>query len=250
MVADMERYSKRRSSWQREAQERFVQALDEAAAASGLDRAAWHRQSTGDGELAVLPEDVNEALLPWRFLLALDDGLRPYNARLQPAAKIRIRVAFHHGPVYLNSANGFAGTAVNHTARLVDAPPLKAALTRFPAASVACIVSSGVFHQVVVEEDEGVRPERFREVRVSLPEKGFDEPAWVHVVGEDITGTDLGDAERSDSDRGRRESPPAGGSTPGGGGVHVGHVDARKSPMAIGPNAIAIGKLRDGRSER
>ncbi len=249
MVADMERYSKRPSSWQRDAQAKFVGALDDAAAASGLSRASWHRQPSGDGELAVLPEDVPEAVLLGRFLLALDDGLRPYNARLQPGAKIRIRVAFHHGPVYLDSANGFAGTAVNDTARLVDAPVLKAALAAFPAASVACAVSDGVYRQVVAEGEEGLRAERFRRIQVRLPEKGFDEPAWIQVIGEDVTRTDLADPGDPAEDAGK-QAPTVPDAARADGGVHIGRLDAHKSPTAIGPNAIAIGKLRTGREDR
>ena len=118
-----------------------------------------------------------------RFPAALDGVLRPFNARLQPGAKVRVRVAFHHGPVYLDSANGFAGTPVNEAARLVDAPALKKALAMCPTASVACVVSDGVYHQVVTEAEDGIRPESFRRIRVELPEKDFHEPASIHVIG-------------------------------------------------------------------
>jgi hypothetical protein len=63
MVADMERYSARSTVRQNTAQGVFLDALDSAGAAAGLDRGTWIRQSSGDGELAVLPADIDEPAL-------------------------------------------------------------------------------------------------------------------------------------------------------------------------------------------
>jgi class 3 adenylate cyclase len=239
MVADLERYSKRGSALQRAAQAQFLEALSHAAVTAGLDRGSWRRQATGDGEVAVLPADVDEPALRGAFLQALDRHLRAHNATLLPEAKLRVRVSFHEGPVYLDAANGFAGTAVNEAARLVDAPPLKAALQALQAAAVACIVSEGLYRDVVRERHDGVRPERFREIRVTLPEKDFDEPAWIQVVDEDVTTVDLQSTASSE----RHLAVPTDDPTSG---IRTGHVKAgHRSQVAIGPGATAIGRMTD-----
>jgi hypothetical protein len=240
MVADMERYSALSSVLQNRAQGAFLDALDAAGTAAGLDRGAWRRQSSGDGELAVLPADVDEPALLSAFLVKLDGQLRAYNAGRE--ARVRIRVSVHQGLIFQDSRNGFAGEAVNTAARLVDAPALKRALRAFPAAAVACIVSEGIHRDVVAGGYEGIRPERFRRLRVVLADKGFDEWAWLEIVGEDATGIDLSPvAEEPGPDEATAvpEEAPAGG-------IRVGDVDNRNGQVAIGHGATAVG----GKSHR
>ena len=150
-------------------------------------------------------------------------------------------MAFHQGPVYPDSANGFAGTAVNETARLADGPLFKRALAAFPHAAVACIVSEGLYRDVVREEPDGIRRDRFREIRVSLPDKDFDEPAWIEVVGADVNEIDLEIPPVADA-KSAAERPD------GPGGVHTGDLTANgRSQIAVGDNATAAGKIRYGR---
>ena len=68
VATDMEKYSQRDSVHQHESQRALVGATREAAVAVGLDLDSWAKQSTGDGQLFVLPADVNEATVVGRFV--------------------------------------------------------------------------------------------------------------------------------------------------------------------------------------
>ena len=230
LVADMERYSARSTVLQHEAQNQFLEVLDAAGVAAGLDRGAWRRQAGGDGEVAVLPADVDEPALLSAFLLAADRRLRTYNGPRRSHARVRLRIAVHQGLLFEDSRNGFAGDAVNTAARLVDAPVLKRALKAFPQAAVACIVSETIHADVVSGGYEGIRPERFRRVRVVLADKGFEARAWLQVVDEDVNRVDA--LEAAAPDAGDDAVP---------GAITVGDVRNRDGQIAIGPGASAIG---------
>ncbi|MEU4425331.1 hypothetical protein AB0F81_32320 [Actinoplanes sp. NPDC024001] len=247
IVTDTERYSARTTRLQHEAQAVFREALDAAAAEAGLDRAGWDCQPSGDGELAVLPQDTDEPVLLAGYLAALDAYLRSYNADRAKAARIRIRLAVNQGLFFTRSRNGFAGDAVNVTARLADAPALKAAFQHFPAAAVACIVSDGIYRDVVAGGYDGVRPEAYRRVRAEIADKGFAEPAWIRIVGEDVNDVETplpGDEPAAEPPpTGRPAQPDAGYS-----GIRVGDVESR-GQLAIGNNAT-LNAYRSGKRTR
>ncbi|OHX02990.1 hypothetical protein BFV98_08265 [Micromonospora sp. WMMB235] len=242
---DMERYSRRSNVQQYEAQQEFRRLLHEAAALVGLDRTQWHTQQAGDGELAIAPRDAPEALIIGRFVPELNRRLRAYNVSRVPAARIRLRVAVHQGLVHLDGANGFPGSAVVLVCRLCDSEPLKRALAAFPDAGVALVVSDDIFRNVVQEYPEEMRPERFRKVQVSHPDKGFEETAWLYVVDEDMSSLPIGEPRTVDpagdveSDSiGRSVEPPHSGDA----GIRIGSLQVH-GQSAVGPNATAIGSV-------
>ncbi|UWP83130.1 hypothetical protein [Dactylosporangium fulvum] len=116
---------------------------------------------------------------------ALDRILREHNHSLLPEAKVRLRVAIHQGLVHLTGANGFPGEAVVEVCRLLDAEPLRQALTAFPHASVALIVSRSIFQDVVRHGYRGLRPQRFAQVQVKVKQLAAD--AWIFVPDEDVS---------------------------------------------------------------
>lgn len=194
MTADMERYSRRGNLLQVEAQRAFRTILDSAAVQVGLDRPAWTRQPTGDGELAILPTNVPEPVVLARLVPEIDRLVREYNRSRLPEAKVRLRIAVHQGLVHVDGDNGFPGNSVIDVCRLLDAEPLKKVLRAFPNAGVALIVSNEIYREVVAEYYDGLRPERFRQVSVSMPDKGFHAVAWIYVVDEDVnTAGDVDD---------------------------------------------------------
>ncbi|MFC3741229.1 hypothetical protein [Paractinoplanes deccanensis] len=238
IVADTELYSARNSVLQHYAQAAFDEALASAGSAAGVDRQQWHRQPSGDGELAVLPPDIDEPLLLSAFLPALDTYLRRYNADRAAHARVRLRVAIHQGLIFLDSRNGFAGGAVNDAARLVDAPVLKSAFKAFPEANVACIVSDTIHRDVVTGGYDGIRPERFRRVTVDLPEKSFSAVAWIQIVGEDVTSTRAEAAAAASRPRLAAHH----------GGTSVGDVsNAGDGQVVIGEGATGVGYWGGGR---
>jgi hypothetical protein len=94
---DVEGYSTRSARDQLLAQRDLVRALDAAAAGSGLDRRHWHRQVTGDGELAVLPGQADVARAIGLFPGWLRGMLADRNAACRAGPRLRVRLALHHG---------------------------------------------------------------------------------------------------------------------------------------------------------
>ena len=245
---DMARYSRRSNLQQYEAQQDFQRLLHDAARAVGIDRATWLTQQAGDGELAVLPQDVPESRVIGRFVPELNRLLRQYNVSRVPAARVRLRVAVYQGPVHLDGANGFPGSAAIGVSRLCDAPQLKHALASFPEAGVALIVSDDIYRDVVNENPEENRPERFRQSEVSDQEKGFREFAWLCVLDEDMSlwrdpgnrregdaGPDPASADGTTSDA----SVPA---TRNADVIRTGDIRV-DGQNAIGAGAVAIGSI-------
>jgi hypothetical protein len=251
MAADMERYSGRRNLQQVAAQRTFKEILDQAAAAVRLDRPTWTTQPTGDGELAILPAGTPEPVVLARLVPEIDRLLREHNRSLLPVAKVRLRVALHQGMVHLDGANGFPGNAVVETCRLLDARPLKRALKALSEAAVALIVSDAIYNDVVNEYYEGLRPERFARVEVSIPDKNFRAVAWICVIDEDIrTVGDLGDpppeaaapeaSPPSEAGGGDRSAPDRSRGVPGS------RTTVNHGVYAVGPDAVAIGQINGG----
>jgi hypothetical protein len=196
VAVDMEGYGRRDNVTQYRSQLAFHQAMTEAADRLGLDRPDWITQQGGDGELAILPPGCPEVEVVAGLAPTLDRVLRSINHDRAPEARVRLRAAIHEGLVHLDGATGFPGEAIVTVCRLVDAPPLKAALRAFPRANVALIVSDRL-HQDVVRHYPDVRPDQFRRVLVRLPDKGFEAVAWIFVPGEDLEGFIAGAADRA-----------------------------------------------------
>ena len=194
VAIDMEKYSRQVNPQQRESQATVVSALREAADLGGLNRPSWQTQATGDGELAVLPAHVDELAVITRFVPELDRLLREHNhSRLREAA-VRLRVAVHVGLVHLDSANGWAGDAVVKVCRLVNAAPLKRALTMFPHAGAALIVSDEIYRDIVRQRYDGLRPERYGRIWVDDRDKEFGAPGWIYVPDENASSLAVPDS--------------------------------------------------------
>jgi hypothetical protein len=216
ICVDMESYSRRNNVLQHRAQLAFTKILNEATDELGLNRVNWQIQQGGDGELAILPAGANERMIVTRLAPVIDRLLREHNTGLEPEAKVRLRVAIHQGLVHLDGTNGFPSEAVVHVCRLADAPALKETLRRFREAAVALIVSDPIF-QEVVRHYRDLRPEQFAQVPATIPDKGFEAPAWIYVPGENAAEPDGQDgAHLAPPGRGRgepvgeRPSPPTG----------------------------------------
>ncbi|MFG2062828.1 hypothetical protein ACGFIK_15575 [Micromonospora sp. NPDC048871] len=269
ICVDMERYSQRGNLQQYDAQLDFHRLLREAADEVGMDRAGWTTQQSGDGELAVLPTELPEARVIGRFLPELNRRLRRYNADRLPVARIRLRVAVHQGMVHLDGANGFPGQAVVTVSRLCDAAPVRRALAAFPDAGIALVVSPDIYRDVVTQYPEELRPGRFRRIEVVHAEKGFHEPGWLCVLGEDVTSwqdeppspettqphpgtpppplptappgpqTSASDPETNQPDPAAAARPEPPSPT---GGIRTGNIRV-EGQNAVGPGAIAIGSV-------
>lgn len=179
LAADMEQYSRLDTRTQAAFQSELVRMLDEAAALTGLDRAAWTCQPQGDLEFAVLPEATPEGALLGPFVHHLAVRLRDRNAR--PAApRVRLRLAVDTG-VVAEAALGHAGPAPVAVARYVNAPQLRAVLATLTAADLAVIVSDRLYQDVVRSGRPDLDPAQY--VRAHVRVKEFAGYGWIRVPG-------------------------------------------------------------------
>jgi hypothetical protein len=209
MMVDQERYSQNTERRQKRLQGDMLSLLEEAADLAGLDHASWDKQEAGDGLLAVMQEDVDDAKVLSDFLTHLNALLGEDNAPLRREFRLRLRVALVHG-ISIDGPNGKPGQAPISAGRLIDAPVVKAALADSEEANMVVVIDDRLFEDVVRQRLRGLRPEAWVRVRVKV--KTFDAPAYISVPGHhpaaeptwDPRATSSGEA---DTDRAVRTAP-------------------------------------------
>lgn len=219
---DVQGYSPRSTRRQQSIQRDLDALLSEAAQAAGLERSRWDRQGTGDGELAVLPPDVDLAAVVGRFISELSARLASRNEDHVPDMWIRLRVGIHSDAIIRSASDSrfaYAGPALVHLSRLLNSPEIRHTLARAQQAALVLIVSEPVHRKVVESGLGGIRAEQFCEVRVVDLAKRFDESAYVHVPGYDmhtferVAGGDAGEGPEAPGEPSRgRPSHPSGAS--------------------------------------
>ncbi|MFC4910521.1 cyclic nucleotide-binding domain-containing protein [Actinomadura gamaensis] len=108
----------------------------------GAGPAACHREDRGDGALMLLPADVPVERLVSEAVPALLEGLREHDRSAGPGLELRLRVALDAGRVVVDERGVFADVVID-TARLLEAPELKAALAE-PGRLLGLILSARV----------------------------------------------------------------------------------------------------------
>ncbi|MEV6442077.1 hypothetical protein [Amycolatopsis sp. NPDC051716] len=185
---DVQGYGGRDDRQHASIQSGLLAVADTAAVRCGLDRTTWHRQGAGDGELAILPPGTPEPVVVDDYVRELVAALADHNHDLAADARMRIRIAIHHG-VAMPGANGWTGQGVVGVSRLVDSAPVRGALRAFPDADLAVLVSRQIYTDVVAQRHTSLKPGEFREVVVR--QKEFTDVAWLRVPGHDVHGARL-----------------------------------------------------------
>jgi hypothetical protein len=157
--------------------EKLYRILQQAFDSSGIPWAGCSHEDRGDGVLIIVPpvftcKGVIDPL-PERFRSLI----RLHNHVVRAEARIQLRVAAHIGPVD-HDGHGFIGSDVNLLFRMLEAKPLKRALTS-PGPEVALIVSDYVHGSVVCRYPSLVRPDAFRPVRFQV--KYTRAKAWIYL---------------------------------------------------------------------
>jgi hypothetical protein len=206
---DVKGYGPRALTEHRGVQHAVFAVLGEAAGQAGLDRAGWEEQVGGDSVLAFVPEqDEAEARLVGPFARALAELLAAYNATAGEGEEVRLRMAVHHG-LSEPGPLGHTGPGPVLVSRLVDSPQLRRALTA-SGADLALALSREVHRDTVLQRRaEPLRAADFREVRVSLPDKEFSEPAWLWLPTGDIHELDLAEPAAAVGPEPDRPAPAA-----------------------------------------
>ncbi|MEQ0565597.1 hypothetical protein ABJI51_41515 [Amycolatopsis sp. NEAU-NG30] len=183
LAVDAWRYGARDGLQQLALQEALSAAVDAAGAVAGLDPADRQRQVAGDGFLDVISDSGAELALVDPFVRELDSRLAWFNHDRRPEARLRLRLAIHHGGA-VPGACGFASDGPVHVCRLRDAKPVKAALTAIPEANLVQVLSEPIFGSVR-QRLTSLSAGDFTPVVVDEPEKDFRETAWIRVPGID-----------------------------------------------------------------
>ena len=139
--------------------------MQDAFGSAGIPWDNCDREDRGDGVFVLVPAEVPKALLAKSLPPALVTALRAHNDGHPGPERIRLRMALHAGEVHYDQ-HGVTAVAVNLAFRLVDADPLKAALTS-SSGVLAVIVSSWFFEEVV--RHGGAAP-GYRPVEVAVKE--------------------------------------------------------------------------------
>lgn len=166
LAVDVEKYSARDAREQLQAQTELKRILNVAAQNAGLDQRHWYEQVSGDGELVVLPEDVDVSAVVGDFTHQLETILGEVNREVEGGRRLRLRVAMHHGTL-TPGPFGPAGDAPIVVSRLLDAKPLRRLLADQQDRDLALIVSQSLYQDVVRTGFCSLDPEEFQAVRVN-----------------------------------------------------------------------------------
>jgi hypothetical protein len=177
MAVDLQGYSAVEAAFQDKVQAGLRDTLRLAAERAGLEWDPTGHQPRGDGVLAVLAPGTSMELLVDRFIRELKAAVREHNRLCADDARLRMRVALHHGPAQ-SAALGYSGDGPVTVTRLCDSGPLRAALQE-SGLELGAIVSETVFRGTVKAGRTSLDPADLRQVR--LPE--LDENAWFWIPG-------------------------------------------------------------------
>ncbi|MFI0352941.1 cyclic nucleotide-binding domain-containing protein [Actinomadura sp. 9N407] len=153
--------------------------LREAFENSDVPWDACYREDRGDGALIVVPPEMPPRSVIDPMLALLAAGLRRHNHRSSDALRIQLRLALNVGPV-MPDAEGVSGSAIIYTARLLDAPVLKARLAE-TRSDLGFIASGFVYKNVVVHAPGFVVPDSYQKVCCTVKETEFT--GWMHLSG-------------------------------------------------------------------
>jgi class 3 adenylate cyclase len=153
--------------------------LREALGGSGMPWEQNQYEDRGDGILVIIPPDLAAQPIIDSLPDRLRGLIRRHNHVSREPARMQLRVAAHIGPVYCDE-HGFVGDDVTFLCRMLDAQPLRRALSE-SGAEVAFIVSDYVYEKLVRRRRSLADPRSFRSVRIQV--KRTPVHAWIYLPG-------------------------------------------------------------------
>ena len=157
--------------------EELYRILEKAFDGSGISWNCCFHEDRGDGVLVVVPPGITCMGIIDPLPERLRGLIRRHNHVSCEAAGIQLRAAAHIGPVD-HDGHGFISSDINLLFRLLDAHPLKRALTG-SGAELALIISDYVYRNVVCRYPSLVSPDVFKSVRFQV--KYTRAAAWTYV---------------------------------------------------------------------
>jgi len=151
--------------------------LREALGGSGMPWEQCQHEDRGDGVVVIFPPDVAAQPIIDLFPERLGGLIRCHNRCSREPARMQLRVAAHVGPVYCDEY-GISGDDVTYLCRMLDAQPLRRALSG-SGAELAFIISDYVHEKLVLRRHSLTGPSSFRPVKTQV--KRTLVHAWIYL---------------------------------------------------------------------
>jgi len=142
--------------------------LHEALGGSAMPWEQGQYEDRGDGVMVIFPPDLAAQPIIDSFPERLRGLIRRHNRLSCEPARMQLRVAAHFGPVYRDE-HGFAGDDVTFLFRMLDAQPLRRALSESDT-ELAFIISDYVYEKCVLRRRSLADRRSFRPVRTHVNE--------------------------------------------------------------------------------
>lgn len=140
--------------------------LREALAASGIPSEQGWYEDRGDGLMVIFTPDVAAQPVINSFPEQLRRLVRRHNRFSSEPARIQLRVAANIGPVY-NDEHGFVGDDITLLYRMLDAQPLRRALSE-SGDELVFVISDYVYEKLVLRHPSQADPNLFRPMRTTV----------------------------------------------------------------------------------
>jgi hypothetical protein len=181
MSVDIEKSASRGDEAMAATKRTLKEAMQASFSASGLSWDDCHQTDLGDGLRLVFGRDITKSQLLEPFLNEMATRFLAHNRSSPAREQIRLRVAMHAGEVRMADGE-VIGAPLETLARMLDAPPLKAALSAAPASrTVALGMSQHFYDEVVARDHPGIAPDLF--TRAPFTVKETESIIWLHVPG-------------------------------------------------------------------
>lgn len=158
----------------------LYQILQEAFQGSGLPWAECHHEDRGDGVLIIVPPHIPGYGVIDPLPERLRGLIRRHNRLSHESARMQVRAAATIGPVDRDD-HGLVGDDLNLLFRMLDARPLRRALTD-SGAELALATSRYVHDNLVVQHPSLVDPALFRPLKTRVKRTRIH--AWLYVPGQ------------------------------------------------------------------
>lgn len=166
LAVDLENFSRLSTLDQYTVQSHLADILDTAAQETELDRGTWCKQVRGDGEMSILPADIDVAWVVARFTQELERAIERRKDSGDSPPPLRLRMAMHYG-TFTHGRFGPVGQAPIVACRLLDAKGVRQALANDLDTDVVLVISESIYRDVVETRFYGLDPAGFDPLRVT-----------------------------------------------------------------------------------
>jgi len=181
LAVDIERSGGRGNVALEQIREVLGTALRASFDRAGIDWTDCVRDDLGDGFRVIAPPGLAKSALVHPLVHELAVRLRAHNRNAGPGSTVRVRVALHAGEVRVDGSGVVTGGPLEVLARLLDAPPLRAALADAGAGVSTALLVSQHFHDETVRHGyPGIDPDTFHEITFTTKE--HTATAWLHLA--------------------------------------------------------------------